>query len=327
LNKINQRNTEDTNENLSVSNQTDKNLIDKTSEKKIVPKKDSSIDNVKSKSLIVPKSTATEKKETPKDGGKLSDISQNIESNKKDKASNSGYVVEKKEETSINENLTNSSNISEKLDKNESIDKKSSDNNIPINNESSKEEIIQNQNQSSEDNIPIKNENLNGVPATNKNNSTANDPHKLKDTDYLPDYIGGESDEKETDAKEYRFFDDVSSKVFYSGDWKQIQDENFFNTTAEISSTKESYFEITFTGWKISLVFIRSVSSGIVNLIIDGIPFDNYSLYSDDKVDNKIRFTVSDLSYGTHTIRAVVSGKKVNASEGTDVTFDAFFME
>ena len=113
----------------------------------------------------------------------------------------------------------------------------------------------------------------------------------------------------------------------YSTGWTNPTNSpsSFYNGTRAFSVTPGSYLDYAFTGNGIRIYGTRNIQSGKLQVSVDGGPatiVNNFQTGDTYEYDVKI-FEATGLSYGSHTLHAVVLAKDP-ASTGNDTVIDAF---
>jgi hypothetical protein len=180
----------------------------------------------------------------------------------------------------------------------------------------------------------------NGVPFSCTMNGNQADSYLLtiKDTDNNLLYSTG------TDTKVYctdsnifyggiwntsqnSMYDDTSANISYCGyGWNQLnQNYGVYNNTAHQSKIYGDYILFNFVGTGIECYFTKGMSMGIFQIYIDDINegiYDNYQ--STNYGFQSLCYSITDLAYGKHTIKILVTGNKNGSANDTLIEFDYF---
>ncbi len=120
--------------------------------------------------------------------------------------------------------------------------------------------------------------------------------------------------------------DDCDPSIIYSGEWNFSDSAAGLNGTSHTSSTNGDYAEIYFTGTKFKLFINTSRTGGYFKVYVDGrLRESRLSAFHRNPSGFCEILDISGLSYGEHTVKITVSGKKESLSQGTDVSIDAFY--
>ncbi|MDY0911240.1 fibronectin type III domain-containing protein [Rathayibacter festucae] len=84
------------------------------------------------------------------------------------------------------------------------------------------------------------------------------------------------------------------------------------------------YAELSFTGTGVSWLARKNASSGIAEVLLDGVSVATVDLYSASTQYRQTAYRVDGLTDTTHTLRVVRTGTKSEAASGRNITLDAF---
>jgi subtilisin family serine protease len=118
-------------------------------------------------------------------------------------------------------------------------------------------------------------------------------------------------------------YEDTDSAISWASPWEDTVSAESSGGTLKVSSTKDNYGTLTFTGTHIFLVAAKGPNYGVAKIFIDGRFKKNVDLYSATDSLNQAVYSNLTLSSGTHTIRIVVSGNKNRNSASTAINVDS----
>lgn len=128
-----------------------------------------------------------------------------------------------------------------------------------------------------------------------------------------------------------KIIDDTNQLIQYYGNgWATLTSTTigYYNGSIHNSSTANDYSQLTFTGTGIECFFTEGIDKGIFQVYIDGVDkgtVDTYTSIGVDATGNifKVKaYSVSNLSYGSHTIKILVLGTKNSSSANTRIEID-----
>ncbi|RHW37243.1 hypothetical protein D1B31_15865 [Neobacillus notoginsengisoli] len=117
------------------------------------------------------------------------------------------------------------------------------------------------------------------------------------------------------------------NRMQLGGSWSTVTNSKHSGGKALSASTSGRTAQLTFTGRSIKLLGYKGTSGGLADVYIDGKLAKTVSSYSDTPVYKAVLFEKNDLTAGNHVIKVVVKGKKVSASKGITVFFDALLVD
>ena len=112
--------------------------------------------------------------------------------------------------------------------------------------------------------------------------------------------------------------------VDYIGSWKIKNSENYSATKVSYTDVAGSEVSLAFVGTGIKWIGTRSESQGLARVYIDGDFMGDVDQYGNSKETMVESYTIDGLSYGAHSIRIKVTGKKRLKSLGSRIEVDAF---
>jgi hypothetical protein len=112
------------------------------------------------------------------------------------------------------------------------------------------------------------------------------------------------------------------SSIAYTGTWQTITAQKASSSAIVRADDPGDTAEFTFTGMEVSLGFIGSSASAIVEVFIDGVSQGTADLYR--REDTPLRFTYNSFITGAHTISFTHSGTSNPNSTNDYVQFDYF---
>lgn len=118
--------------------------------------------------------------------------------------------------------------------------------------------------------------------------------------------------------------DDAAAGVTYSGTWNTDNTSTYYNNTCHYGNTTNGYFQTTFTGTQVNWYGLKNVDLGKADVYIDNVLVGNDVDCYGTVRNVQLLFSKSGLSYGSHTIKVVVTGIKNPASAGTYLVHDLF---
>ncbi|MGH3321149.1 MAG: glycoside hydrolase family 2 TIM barrel-domain containing protein [Streptosporangiaceae bacterium] len=123
--------------------------------------------------------------------------------------------------------------------------------------------------------------------------------------------------------------DDADPRVRYTGSWTHAAGQPWsvgdHGGTESFSDTAGDAAELTFSGSGIRFVGARNANLGTVDVYVDGVlEGDGIDAYAPSKTYQQTLFEKTGLARGTHTIKAVVTGRRNPAATDTYVLVDAF---
>lgn len=120
-------------------------------------------------------------------------------------------------------------------------------------------------------------------------------------------------------------YDSADSSVLSYGTWGNTTDANDYGGSHRVSNITNAYLSFTFLGTGINVYDYAFSNRGIVEIFIDGVSQGTYDCYTATAIYKRQLFTKTNLTYGYHTIKIVVTGTK-NASS-TEYYFGLDYFE
>lgn len=108
-----------------------------------------------------------------------------------------------------------------------------------------------------------------------------------------------------------------SSFTFSEGNWENGENEHKWSKNLDADNPSATWCEVSFTGEEIDVYAGKNRPIGIVEYFVDGVSKGEYDLYNNGNVSSAKITTISDLGPGTHTFKAVATGKKNSAASNT----------
>lgn len=118
--------------------------------------------------------------------------------------------------------------------------------------------------------------------------------------------------------------DETDTNITYSGTWASESNINFYGGTCRYSSTVNGYAQYTFVGTGINVYTPKSSGLGICEIFLDGTSKGTIDLYNSTIIYKQKIFSITNLTYGTHVIKIVVTGTKNTSSSNFYVEVDYF---
>lgn len=107
--------------------------------------------------------------------------------------------------------------------------------------------------------------------------------------------------------------DNTDANIAYVGSWSSESNANLYGGTAKYSATSNDYLQYSFVGTGVNLYMVENTNHGICEVFIDGVSQGTVDTYASSVQYHAKAFTRTDLVYGYHTVKVVVTGTK-NAS-------------
>ncbi|BBI36652.1 CBM35 domain-containing protein [Cohnella abietis] len=123
-----------------------------------------------------------------------------------------------------------------------------------------------------------------------------------------------------------QYVDNSQSGILYSGSWVANYSPGYVNTTVNYSASSGSYAQYSFTGIGIQWIGGTNTDHGKADVYIDGILDQTVDTYSTTWNRQKVLYSKSGLSNGTHTIKIQVRSDKNPSSSGFYTDVDAFIV-
>ena len=117
--------------------------------------------------------------------------------------------------------------------------------------------------------------------------------------------------------------DNSSPRVIYSGNWRTTGSPSDHEASISYASSTASV-SLTFTGTTVAYISRLTSSSGLSDILIDGLLVDTVDAYSAKTQYQQSLFNTTSLSNATHTITVKRTGQKDERSTGTNSIIDAF---
>jgi hypothetical protein len=126
--------------------------------------------------------------------------------------------------------------------------------------------------------------------------------------------------------------DDTNSQISYSGyGWQTYTNTSvgFYGNTVHQSSTANDDLVMNFSGTGINVYVTKGRDKGQFELYIDDVLKGTIDTYVNGTGANgnnfrQLAYTITNLDYGAHTIKIVVTGNKNGGSTGASIEFDYF---
>jgi hypothetical protein len=126
--------------------------------------------------------------------------------------------------------------------------------------------------------------------------------------------------------------DDTNSQISYSGyGWQTYTNTSvgFYGNTVHQSSTANDDLVMNFSGTGINVYVTKGRDKGQFELYIDDVLKGTIDTYVNGTGANgnnfrQLAYTITNLDYGVHTIKIVVTGNKNGGSTGASIEFDYF---
>jgi hypothetical protein len=118
----------------------------------------------------------------------------------------------------------------------------------------------------------------------------------------------------ETSTPNLAVIDDADTiNISYTGTWDHQTSTGPYDGTISVSNTANDYLEYTFTGDTVEYYTQKGPSAGIFDIYLDGVLQTSFDSYSSSHEYQVLAYENTSLTYGTHTLKIVVTGTK-NAS-------------
>ncbi|KQP97441.1 MULTISPECIES: fibronectin type III domain-containing protein [unclassified Rathayibacter] len=118
-------------------------------------------------------------------------------------------------------------------------------------------------------------------------------------------------------------YENDSADLTLSGTWNTVASSmDSGGSYSQLASV--GYAEISFTGTGVSWIARKNQSSGIAEVLLDGISVASVDLYSASTQYRQTAYQVAGLVDGAHTLRVVRTGTKNTSAIGRNITLDAF---
>ena len=122
-----------------------------------------------------------------------------------------------------------------------------------------------------------------------------------------------------------------SSVQYYGTGWAAITaSAGYYNNTVHNSAIAEDYIQYVFVGTGIDCYFTEGKDKGIFHVFVDGVDngtVDTYITNGTSTNGNNFKvkaYSITNLPFGNHTIKIVVTGDKYSASTMAKIEFDYF---
>jgi len=120
--------------------------------------------------------------------------------------------------------------------------------------------------------------------------------------------------------------DDSDNNISYIGTWdSSFHSLEYYNSTRHISNKTNDYMEYSFEGTGINIFGHAGIDCGIAEIFIDEVSQGIIDAYFPSAKDKQLLFSITNLTYGLHSLKIVVTGTK-NAS-ATDYYFVLDYFE
>ncbi len=117
-------------------------------------------------------------------------------------------------------------------------------------------------------------------------------------------------------------YDDADSAWRYSGAWTTWTGTGPLNETYSYTSTAGNFAELTFSGTRFVLTYVKAANRGLMDVYVDGIKIERINAYSASTLW-KQTWTSPIFSTGTHTVRFVHAGGGTYANVDAIQIYDA----
>jgi hypothetical protein len=138
-------------------------------------------------------------------------------------------------------------------------------------------------------------------------------PESTKPTRFTPYYV----------APGTKSYDSSSPLVHYSGDWKEIFSSAYIHKSVRSTSRGNAYMILKFTGTGVEWFGNTDNRHGVAKIYLDGKYIQEVDTWSSKTRQQQRLYWNFDLSYGSHTLKIVNSGRKRDSSKGTKMDVDA----
>lgn len=119
------------------------------------------------------------------------------------------------------------------------------------------------------------------------------------------------------------YYDCEDPSITYHGTWRLEKVGTLYGGERKKSVTVGDYFEISFTGNAIGLIFEKAANLGKVDIYVDNVFLETIDLYSTSLFSRSIVWQKSDLTNGAHVLKGVVATKNPSSS-GNGVGFQGY---
>jgi hypothetical protein len=135
----------------------------------------------------------------------------------------------------------------------------------------------------------------------------------------LRNQVEGEASFTKTTASEML---NNTAGVVYTGTWSNQVNTSSFNSDIRYNRTTGDYFELTFYGTGVSFTSQKNTDMGKLDVYIDGVLNQTISCYNASRIHQQTVFSVSGLSDGVHTLKAVNAETKYQILDAITVSYN-----
>lgn len=119
-------------------------------------------------------------------------------------------------------------------------------------------------------------------------------------------------------------YEDEREMIHYEGKWELLRGNDFSTSSVTCSNVAHSKAVLNFVGTGVTWLGTTSNNQGIARVYIDGNYKAEVDQFSDTRETMVISYSITDLSYGPHTIMIEVADTKHPKSTGYRIEIDAF---
>jgi photosystem II stability/assembly factor-like uncharacterized protein len=119
-------------------------------------------------------------------------------------------------------------------------------------------------------------------------------------------------------------YEDMRDVVYYEGEWNTVRGDEFSASTVSCSGVAGAKATLNFVGTGIRWIGTQSNDQGIARVYIDGNYVGDVDQFGDTRESKVTSFSMTELTYGAHTISVEVAGDKNSESKGCRIEVDAF---
>jgi photosystem II stability/assembly factor-like uncharacterized protein len=119
-------------------------------------------------------------------------------------------------------------------------------------------------------------------------------------------------------------YEDNREVVRYEGPWEVSKSDGFSAGTVTLSDIAHSRADLSFVGTGVSWIGTESSDGGIAHVYIDGKHMGDVDQFSEARRNMMTVYSITGLSYGSHSIAVEVAGMKNPRSMGYRIELDAF---
>src|SRR4030067_3823776 len=118
-------------------------------------------------------------------------------------------------------------------------------------------------------------------------------------------------------------YEQTHSSIVYTGTWTTTSDSRHSNGSMTYSRTAGATATLTFSGNKVTWLGLKGREFGIAGVYLDGQFQGDVDLYNNGYIFQQALFSISGLSYTTHTLLIKGHGNKTPLATGVNVSIDA----